>query len=124
MVDKRRAAGVVSSENLVAGDVEGGVVFLLDDLIAGGGTMQRAALALRQSGAVTVLAFAAHGLFTGSAAAVLDDGCLSGIAITDSVPPFRLAADVAVRARLSIASIVPAFAQAIAASHETWRHKR
>ncbi|MEY3445515.1 MAG: hypothetical protein RIR45_270, partial [Pseudomonadota bacterium] len=34
MVDKRRSAGLVSSENLVAGDVDGTTVLLLDDLIA------------------------------------------------------------------------------------------
>jgi ribose-phosphate pyrophosphokinase len=34
MVDKRCSAGLVSSENLVAGDVDGTTVLLLDDLIA------------------------------------------------------------------------------------------
>ena len=43
-------------------------VLLLDDLIASGDTMKRAALALRLAGAQAVVACAAHGLFTGSAA--------------------------------------------------------
>ena len=47
MVDKRRSAGLVSSANLVAGDVGGMTVLLLDDLIASGETMKRAAQALR-----------------------------------------------------------------------------
>ena len=51
MVDKRRSGGVVSSLRLVAGEVAGATVLLLDDLIASGETMQRAAAALREAGA-------------------------------------------------------------------------
>jgi ribose-phosphate pyrophosphokinase len=121
MVDKRRSAGVVSSENLVAGEVDGLTVLLLDDLIASGDTMRRAAVALRQAGAREVLAFAAHGLFTGPAGEVLADASLAQIVVTDSVPPFRLpAAGVqagAVRSKLRVVSAAPLFAEAIRASH-------
>jgi len=70
MIDKRRSAGVVSSDRLVAGDVAGADVLLLDDLIASGETMQLAARALREAGAREVSVFAAHGLFVGAAADV------------------------------------------------------
>lgn len=120
MVDKRRSAGVVSSENLVAGEVDGMRVLLLDDLVASGETMRRAALALRQSGAREVVACVAHGLFTGSAAQVLADDSIARIVITDSVPPFRLPLACAARRKLSIASAIPLFAQAIKASLGAW----
>ena len=120
MVDKRRSAGIVSSDNLVAGEVGGMTVLLLDDLIASGDTMRRAALALCQAGAREVVAFAAHGLFTGPAADVLGSDCIAKIIITDSVPPFRLPAAASVRGKLRVASIMPLFAQAIAASHAAW----
>jgi ribose-phosphate pyrophosphokinase len=120
MVDKRRSAGVVSSDNLVAGEVGGMTVLLLDDLIASGDTMKRAALALRQAGARDVVAFAAHGLFIGQAADVLGDDSISKIMVTDSVPPFRLPQSGPVRSKLRVASVAPLFAQAIQASHEAW----
>lgn len=120
MVDKRRTAGVVSSDNLVAGEVGGMTVLLLDDLIASGDTMRRAALALRQAGARDVLAFAAHGLFIGPAADVLGDDSISKIIVTDSVPPFRLPLPGPVRSKLRVASAVPLFAQAISMSHAAW----
>lgn len=41
MIDKRRSAGVVSSDRLVAGDVAQATVLLFDDLIASGETMRR-----------------------------------------------------------------------------------
>ncbi|MDP2256562.1 MAG: ribose-phosphate diphosphokinase [Polaromonas sp.] len=117
MVDKRRSAGVVSSDNLVAGDVDGMTVLLLDDLIASGDTMKRAAVALRRAGAREVFAFAAHGLFTGPAGEVLGDGSLAQIVVTDSVPPFRLPATAAVSNKLRVVSAAPLFAEAIRATH-------
>lgn len=120
MVDKRRSAGVVSSENLVAGEVGGMTVLVLDDLIASGDTMKRAALALCQAGARDVVAFAAHGLFIGPAADVLGDDSISEIVVTDSVPPFRLPQTGAARRKVRVASAVPLFAQAIQASHAAW----
>jgi len=120
MLDKRRTGGVVSSEDLVAGDVAGMTVLLLDDLIASGGTMQRAAAALKLAGAQKVVAFAAHGLFTGAAEQALADDSISNIVITDSVPAFRLAADGAVRGKLSVVSAAPLLAQAIKACHAAW----
>jgi ribose-phosphate pyrophosphokinase len=120
MVDKRRSAGIVSSENLVAGDVGGMTVLLIDDLIASGDTMRRAAVALRRSGAQEVVAFAAHGLFTGSAADALADDSIAKIIVTDSVPPFRLPLASKVRSKLSMASAVPLFALAIKACHGAW----
>lgn len=122
MVDKRRSAGVVSSDNLVAGDVRDHTVLLLDDLIASGETMRRAAVALRLAGAREVLAFAAHGLFTGAAGEVLGDERLASIVVTESVPAFRLPATAAVRSKLVVASAAPLFARAISASHAAWPH--
>jgi ribose-phosphate pyrophosphokinase len=122
MVDKRRSGGVVSSFDLVAGDVAGMSVLLLDDLIASGGTMRRAAAALRQAGAREVIALAAHGLFIAPAADVLADAAISRVVVTDSVPPFRLPATGPVANKLQVVSVVPLFAQAVTQCHETWPH--
>jgi ribose-phosphate pyrophosphokinase len=120
MVDKRRSGGLVSSDRLVAGDVRGMTVLLLDDLIASGGTIARAAAALRHAGAREVIAFAAHGLFVEPAAETLTDPAIARIVVTDSVPPFRLPASGPVAARLRVVSAVPLFAQAIRDSHDAW----
>ncbi len=118
--DKRRSAGVVTSENLVAGDVAGATVLLLDDLIASGDTMKRAALALRRVGATKVIACAAHGLLVGAAAELLADAAIDQVLFTDSVPPFRLPAQAAVRGKLRVVSCAPLFARAIRESHDAW----
>ena len=120
MVDKRRSRGEVSSSNLVAGDVAGMRVLLLDDLIASGDTMKRAALALRHAGASEVMACAAHGLFVGAAAELLADAAIDRVLLTDSVPPFRLPAQATVRGKLQVVSAAGMFAQAIRQCHESW----
>lgn len=89
MIDKRRSAGVVSTEELVAGDVDAAQVLLYDDLIASGGTMLRAAKALRSHGARRVVAVAAHGVFPATAQALLGDPALDAIVVTDSIPGVR-----------------------------------
>jgi ribose-phosphate pyrophosphokinase len=121
MVDKRRSAGVVSSDRLVAGDVAGAHVLLLDDLIASGETMQRAALALRQAGAGEVSVFAAHGLFVGAAADVLADPAIARVVVSDSVPPFRWPAQSPSHGKLQVVSAAALLARAISDCRDTPR---
>ncbi len=115
MIDKRRSGGVVSGFDLVAGDVAGATALLVDDLVASGGTVARAAGALRAAGAAEVVAFAAHGLFVPPAAEVLADPAVSAVVVTDSVPPFRVPAGGALARKLMVVSAAPALAQALAA---------
>jgi ribose-phosphate pyrophosphokinase len=110
-LDKRRSAGVVSGELLV-GDVDKTMAIIVDDLIASGGTMARAAAALRQNGASAVTCAAAHGLFTGNAETALANPSLERILITDTVPAFRLSAGF-LDARCEIVSAAPLFAACI-----------
>lgn len=113
-MEKRRSAGEVSGTMLM-GDVAGATVLVLDDLISSGGTVLRAARACLDKGAGAVHALAAHGLFTGDAASVVADPGIAGIAVTDSVPPFRLGA---AAGRLDVVSAAPLFAEAIRRCHE------
>jgi len=121
MIDKRRSAGVVTSANLLAGDVTGATVLLIDDLVASGETMHRAAAALRDGGARRVVAFAAHGLFTGRADERFGSPLFDGVVVTDSVPPWRLRADSGARARLHVASAAPLFANAVRDASLAWQ---
>lgn len=110
-MDKRRSAGVVSG-HLLVGEVSGTRVLVIDDLISTGGTMLRAADACLEQGAKSVTALAAHGLFVGDAAQVIADPRLSTTLVTDTVPPFRLPAEV-VAEHVEIVSAAPLFAAAI-----------
>lgn len=115
MVDKRRSAGVVTGGELVAGDVAGTTAFVLDDLIATGGTIRRAALALRRAGAARVVACAAHGLFVEPAADELADPAVSAVVVTDSVPAFRVPGAGPLAAKLRVVPAAPLLADAVRA---------
>ena len=112
LMEKRRSAGKVTG-NLLAGDVRGARVLVIDDMIASGGTMVRAAEALHAAGARDVWALAAHGLFTGSAPEALASDAVAGWIVTDTVPPFRLGDDAAAQ-KLEIVSAAPLLAATIA----------
>jgi ribose-phosphate pyrophosphokinase len=114
-VEKRRSDDVVSG-SLVAGEVEGATVLVLDDLISTGHTMLRTARACLENGAARVLAYAAHGLFTAGANEAMLDPSLSRTVVTDTVSAFRLSA--AAREKVEVVSAAPHFARAIRLLHE------
>jgi ribose-phosphate pyrophosphokinase len=116
IMEKYRSSGVVSGE-LLAGDVGGKVAVIVDDLISTGGTLVRAAKACRAAGARRVFAAAAHGLFIDGATELFATPALDGIAVTNTVPPFRVAAEAAAR-RLTVLDASEVFARAIAACHD------
>lgn len=116
MVEKHRIAGRISG-GLFAGEVAGRTVLIVDDMIASGSTMLRAARAARAAGARRTVALAAHGLFAPGAAELLADPALDRIAVADAVPPFRLAAG-PVRDRLDLLPVAPLLAEAIRRLHQ------
>jgi ribose-phosphate pyrophosphokinase len=117
-MEKYRSSGVVSGE-LLAGDVRGKVAIIVDDLISTGNTLVRSAKACREGGALRVFTAAAHGLFIGGAAVLFGAPEIGGITIANTVPPFRLPADVAAQ-RLMIIDVSGVIAQAVMACHDAF----
>jgi ribose-phosphate pyrophosphokinase len=115
-MEKHRSGGVVSG-GLLAGDVDGKVAIIVDDLISTGGTLVRAATACRAAGATAVFAAAAHGLFMGGAPELFATPAIDGIAVTNTVPPFRVPPEAAAK-RLSVVDAGDAVARAIVDSHD------
>ena len=114
-MEKYRAKGVVTGEAMI-GDFEGRVALIIDDLISTGMTISRAAKACRALGASSVYAAASHGVFVGSANAVVADPALEKTIITDTIPPFRLDPALA-QSRLTVLDTTPLFAEAIKRIH-------
>jgi ribose-phosphate pyrophosphokinase len=114
-MEKRRSRGVVSGD-LLAGDVAGSTVFVVDDMISTGGTMLRAALACRERGAKAVHAIATHGLF-GKGAGALFNSVINSIVVTDSVASAARAKVDHPSAQLEIVPSGPLLGEAIRRLH-------
>lgn len=109
-LEKRRSEGVLSG-SLLAGEVRGSTVLMIDDLISTGSTLARAAQTCLQQGARRVLAFAAHGLFSAGADAAIADSPIERIVISDSVPVVALGE--AARAKVEVLSAAPLFSRSL-----------
>ncbi len=114
-MEKRRSEGIVSGDAVV-GDVAGRQVIVVDDLVSSGTTLNRAISACRARGALLIHAAASHGLFLGKAGELLSNPDLESLAVTDSVPPFRLEPRL-VSQKLRTVKCAPLFAEAIRRMH-------
>jgi ribose-phosphate pyrophosphokinase len=96
--------------------VGGRVAIIIDDLISSGTTLVRAAEACRARGATAVYAAASHGVFVAKAAETLSNPALEQIVVTNTIPPFRLAADL-IQKKLAVLDASQLFAEAIRRTH-------
>lgn len=115
-MDKYRSEGRVSGD-LFAGDVKDRIAIIIDDLIAGGGTVARTAAACRAHGAAQVWVAATHGVFSSAAASVLGEAPIDRIVITDTVPPRPEMTPMQTDGRLSVISAAALVAEAIRRRH-------
>jgi ribose-phosphate pyrophosphokinase len=115
-MEKYRSSGVVTGE-LLAGEVREKAAVIVDDLISTGGTLIRAANACRAAGATRVYAAATHGLFIEGARELFAAQALDGIVVANTVPPFRIAPDVAAR-RLTMLDASGSIARTISMCHD------
>ena len=86
IIDKRRPKANVAQVMHIIGDVQDRNCIIVDDMIDTGGTLAKAAEALKAHGAKKVYAYATHAIFSGNAAKNLKDSVIDEIIITDSIP--------------------------------------
>ena len=86
IIDKRRPRANVSQVMHIIGDVADRDCILVDDMIDTGGTLCKAAEALKERGAKRVFAYATHAVFSGAAAQYLASDAIDEIVVTDTVP--------------------------------------
>ena len=70
----------------IIGDVEGRDCIIVDDMIDTGGTLAKAAEALKKHGAKRVIAYATHPVLSGNAAENLKNSVIDEVVVTDSIP--------------------------------------
>jgi ribose-phosphate pyrophosphokinase len=87
IVDKRRERAGESEVMNIIGDVKGRFCVLVDDIVDSAGTLCNAAQALKEAGALDVVAYVTHGVLSGGAVARVEGSALRELVITDSILP-------------------------------------
>jgi ribose-phosphate pyrophosphokinase len=86
IIDKRRPQANVSQVMHIIGDVEGRDCIIVDDMIDTGGTLCKAAEALKEHGAKRVFAYATHPVLSGQALENIRNSVIDEVIVTDSIP--------------------------------------
>ncbi len=85
IVDKRREKANESEVMNIIGDVTGKDVIMIDDMVDTAGTMVKAAAALKERGATSVMACATHPVLSGKAYENLSKGFLDELIVTNTL---------------------------------------
>ena len=70
----------------IVGEVDGRVCLLVDDMIDTGGTIVKAAEALKAAGATRVVVAATHAIFSNPASELLQHAAIDSVVVTDTLP--------------------------------------
>jgi ribose-phosphate pyrophosphokinase len=86
IIDKRRPRPNESKVMNIIGDIRGKVCVLVDDMIDTAGTLCQAAKALKEEGAVKVVAYITHAVLSGEAVNRISTSVLDELVVTDTIP--------------------------------------
>jgi ribose-phosphate pyrophosphokinase len=106
IIDKRRPKANVSEVMHLIGEVEGRHCVIMDDIIDTGGTLCKAAEALKERGAKGVTAYCTHAVLSGGAIARIAASQLDELVVTDTIPLTDEARQIKKIRQLSVAPIL------------------
>ena len=86
IIDKRRPQANEAEVMNLIGDVDGRTCIMVDDMVDTAGTLCSAAKALKERGAIKVVAYCTHAVLSGKALDNLRNSQLDELVVTDSIP--------------------------------------
>jgi len=106
IIDKRRPRANESKVMNIIGEVEGKTCILIDDMVDTAGTLCQAAQALKDEGAVKVVAYITHPVLSGSAVEKISQSALDELVVTDTIPLGEAARGAGRIRQLSVAALL------------------
>ncbi len=107
LIDKRRPRQNEAEVMNIIGEVKGRNVILIDDIIDTAGTLTSAATALREEGALEIVAACTHPILSGPAYDRIESSALSKLIVTNTIPLQRPSD------RIEVVSVADIFSDAI-----------
>jgi ribose-phosphate pyrophosphokinase len=86
IIDKRRPRANEAKVMNIIGDVEGRTCVMVDDLVDTAGTLCKASGALKEHGALKVVAYCTHPVLSGAAVDNINSSVLDELVVTDTIP--------------------------------------
>jgi ribose-phosphate pyrophosphokinase len=106
IIDKRRPRANESKVMNIIGDTEGRSCVLIDDMVDTAGTLCLAAQALKDEGAVKVVAYITHAVLSGTAVERISKSALDELVVTDTIPLSEAAKKCGRIRQLSVAALL------------------
>ncbi|MGZ5038419.1 MAG: ribose-phosphate pyrophosphokinase [Usitatibacter sp.] len=86
IIDKRRPRPNVAKVMNIIGDVNGRTCVIMDDMVDTANTLCEAARALKEQGAVRVVAYCTHPVLSGPAVERIEASVIDELVVTDTIP--------------------------------------
>ena len=86
IIDKRRPRPNVATVMNIIGDVNGRTCVIMDDMVDTANTLCEAARALKEQGAIRVVAYCTHPVLSGPAIGRIEASVLDELVVTDTIP--------------------------------------
>ncbi len=106
IIDKRRPRPNESKVMNIIGEVSSKICVLVDDMVDTAGTLCQAAQALKDEGAVKVVAYITHALLSGDAVERIMSSALDELVVTDTIPLSEAASRCGRIRQLSVAALL------------------
>jgi ribose-phosphate pyrophosphokinase len=106
IIDKRRPKAGEARVMNVIGEVEGRTCLLVDDMVDTAGTLCKAADALKERGAATVIAYCTHAVLSGNALENIRTSQLDELVVLDTIPLSAQAREISKIRQLTIADLL------------------
>jgi ribose-phosphate pyrophosphokinase len=106
IIDKRRPRANEAEVMNIIGDVNGRTCVLIDDMVDTAGTLCQAAVALKQRGALAVVAYITHAVLSGKAVERITASELDQLVVTDTIPLSEAAQQCGKIRQLSVAELL------------------
>lgn len=106
IIDKRRPSANEAQVMNIIGDVKERTCIIVDDMVDTAGTLCKAADALKEHGAASVIAYCTHPVLSGPAISNIENSSIDSLVVTDTIPLNSEAADCKKIRQLSMARLL------------------